>query len=128
MGRDPLQLEDVNGLVQTLHKDIYVVLDSIYVETCAGSCSQTETLHQRLRTVMAGSHGYSNPLVENGGQVVRVNITQCKGYHTAAQCCRGSINGQTWDLLELLQGIAGQFLFVAEHVLHAQRREIIDRC
>ena len=61
----PLQVEYLPSFVQALHQRIDVFFYSIHVK--AGACGgrQAEALHERLRTVVAGTDSHARFLIEN---------------------------------------------------------------
>src|SRR5581483_1248622 len=76
------------------------------------------------------SRPYGTPylLIEDGGEVVRVNIAEREGDDTAALAGIGTVDGQARHSLQLLQRIGRDLALVLADEIHTERVQIVNRC
>src|SRR5258708_38543928 len=80
---------------------------------------------QRLCTVVSGTHCYPVP-IQDLGDIVWMDPCKGKGGHTALMICGWTVDLDTGNFLQALEGIFGDLMFMSGDVLHADRIEIVD--
>src|SRR5438477_8389361 len=89
-----LQAKYLDSFLQTLYQCINLFFYGIDVKAGTRGRGKAKAFHQRLRAVMSGANRDSHLLIENGGEIMRVNIAQCKGDYASAFVSIRSIYGQ----------------------------------
>src|SRR6266516_1029509 len=116
--------EQLPSFAHSSHESVNVVDVIIDVEGRPRGRRHAQPAHQRLRAMMASANT-DTVLVQDGCQVVRVNVAVCEWNDAGAVTAR-SVDRDTFDLGEPLDRQAGELLLVLGHLVHSQLLEIGD--
>ena len=119
--------EKLFRFAERLDEHIHFVARVVEIKAGAGRRVDAEFLVQRHRAMVAGADGDA-VLVEKRGEIVRVNVAEGERHQAAAFFhVERAVEDDLDEVLEAVDGVLGDLLFVLADFVQADALQVIDR-